>query len=101
MKTIVLGDSETVLLFALAGVEGRVISSAGEANEEIKRIRKSKAYGLLIVSEKIVEWSRDAIDALRFSKELPIIMDIPDKTGHNKGIKSLSDYVREAVGIRV
>ena len=101
MKTIVLGDKDTVLLFALEGVEGKVIENADQAVEEIRRIKKSRSYGLMIISEQVVEWASDLIYQLRFSKELPIIIDIPGSGGHKKGIKNLADYIREAVGIRV
>jgi V/A-type H+-transporting ATPase subunit F len=101
MKTIVLGDKDTILLFALEGVEGKVVESAQQAQEEIRRVRKARIYGLLVVTEQVVEWAGDAIAQLRFSRELPVVLDIPDANGHRKGVKQLPDYIREAVGIRV
>lgn len=101
MKTIVLGDRESILLFALEGTEGKIIQNQNEANEEIKRIKRARNYGLLIVTEEVEQWASEAIMQLRFSKELPLVLDIPGSGGHIQTKKNLADYIREAVGIRV
>ncbi len=101
MNLIVLGDKETALLFGLEGVESRIVENQENAIEEIKKIRKSRSCGLIVVTERVAEWARDLINQMRFSKELPLVIDIPDSRGHIEGIKTLSDYIREAVGIRV
>lgn len=101
MKTIILGDKDTVLLFALEGTEGKVIENQNDAIEEIKRIKRSRSYGLLIVTEEIAHWASDVITQLRFSKELPLVIDIPGAGGHVQSGKNLADYIREAVGIRI
>lgn len=101
MKTIVLGDRETVLLFALEGAEGKVIENQNEAVEEIKRIKRARTYGLLIVTEQIAHWASDPIAQLRFSKDLPLVIDIPGAKGDTEKGKNLADYIREAIGIRI
>lgn len=103
MKAFVIGDRETVLLFAMAGIEGTIVDNQdeNEINDEIKRIRKSKEYGLLIVTEKITTLAYDLINSIRFSREHLLIVEVPDKNGHIETGKSLADYIREAVGIRI
>ncbi len=101
MKLIVLGDKETSLLFGLSGMESRIIENQEDAINEIKKIRKSKSFGLIVVTERVAEWARELINQMRFSKELPLVIDIPDSKGHIEGLKNLADYIREAVGIRI
>jgi V/A-type H+/Na+-transporting ATPase subunit F len=101
MKTIILGDRESVLLFALEGTEGKVVENQNEAIEEIKRIKKARSYGLLIVTEEVAGWASESIMQLRFSKELPLVIDIPGSQGHIQSGKNLAEYIREAVGIRI
>ncbi len=101
MRTIVLGDKESVLLFALEGAEGKVIENQDEAIEEIRRIKKSKSYGILIVTEEVSQWASEAIMQLRFSKDLPLVLDIPGARGPVEAMKNLADYIKEAVGIRI
>jgi V/A-type H+-transporting ATPase subunit F len=101
MKLVVLGDKQTSLLFGLVGVECRIVEDQNTALDEIKKIRKTKNFGLIVVTERVAEWARDLINQMRFSKELPLIIDIPDHKGHIEGMKNLAEYIREAVGIRI
>ena len=101
MKMVFLGDRETHLLFSLEGMECRIVEKPEEAVEEIKKIKKTKAYGLLIVTQQVALWAIDQVNQLRFSKELPLVIDIPSAQGEIDTGKKLSDYIREAVGIRI
>lgn len=101
MKVFVLGDRETVAIFALGGMSGQVVDTPEKAVEELKRLRRTKEYGLIIVTEQIAVWAADWIAKARFSKEHLLILDIPGAGGPIDMGKSLVDYIREAVGIRI
>jgi V/A-type H+-transporting ATPase subunit F len=101
MKTVVIGDKHTVLLFSFAGIEGRVVDNEQHAIEQVKEIRKDKEYGLMIVTERVAQWAYIWINKTRFSKSNLLIVEVPDKNGHIETGKSLSDFIREAVGIRI
>lgn len=101
MKAVVIGDRETVTLFAIEGFEGIQVDSESEAMDAVRQVRRARTYGLLIVTEQVSEWAHEPLGVLRFSRELPIVIDIPDARGHRKTRHSLEDFIREAVGIRV
>lgn len=101
MKTIFFGDSETSTFFEFLGIETRVVENLDQFLDELKRVRKSKSYGLLIVTEDIVAFAREYIDSLRFSKELPLIIDVQSIKGSVKDKINLSDYIREAIGVKI
>ena len=101
MKVIFVGDGETALFFQLEGIETRVVENEIEFIEELKKIKKSKVYGLMVVTEDVVKMAKSSIDSLRFSKELPLVIDIPSIKGKVKEKISLSDYIREAIGVKI
>ncbi len=101
MDIIVLGSKEVVTLFSLGGIEGRIIENSESAVEELKIIGKSKKYGLVIVTEKVANWAKEMVDQLRFSKDLPIVVDIPDSSGHESISRVLPDYIRKIVGVKI
>lgn len=101
MKLFVLGDRDTVMLFALAGIDGKEVTDEETAISEIKRIRREGDYGLVLVTEQVSVWADEIIRKIRFSKSTLLITEIPDKNGHIETGKSLADYIREAVGIRI
>lgn len=96
-----LGDREMVTLFKMSGISGRIIENEQQAEQEIRELVRSREYGLLIVTEKIAAWSADTISRIRFSRSQVLVVEVPDKDGHLETGRTLSDYIREAVGIRI
>ncbi len=101
MKVIFVGDSETAQFFELLGIEARILENEESFAEELKRIKKTRDCGILIVTENVVSFTKDLVDSLRFSKETPLIVDVPSIKGKTQGRLSLSDYIREAIGIKI
>ncbi len=101
MKTIFFGDSETALFFELQGIETRVIENEFEFQEELKKIKKQKTYGLIIITEEVAYFAKSSVDRLRFSKDLPLVVDLPSIKGENKNKVNLYDYIREAIGVKI
>ncbi|MEJ5284229.1 MAG: V-type ATP synthase subunit F [Brevinematales bacterium] len=101
MKTIFFGDSETALFFELQGVETRVVESEAEFQEELKKVKKQKGYGLIIITEEVADFAKSSVDALRFSKDLPLVIDVPSIKGGESAKINLSDYIREAIGVKI
>lgn len=101
MKTIFFGDSETALFFELQGVETRVVESEAEFQEELKKVKKQKGYGLIIITEEVADFAKSSVDALRFSKDLPLVIDVPSIKGGERAKINLSDYIREAIGVKI
>lgn len=89
------------MMFALEGVEGRVVTGPTEAVEELKRARKTRDLGLVIITDEIEGWAPDLVAQIRFARETPLIVNIPGPTGHTAQATGLADYIREAVGIRI
>ena len=51
-KIIVLGDEETVTLFELLGIEGKVVNDFHEFESELYEIIKNPTNGMVLISEK-------------------------------------------------
>ncbi len=101
MKTIFFGDSETSLFFELQGIETRVVNNEAEFIDEFRKIRRQKTYGLLIVTAEVASFAKSQIDSIRFSKELPIIVEVSSLKGDVHTGKNLSNYIQEAIGIKI
>ncbi|MGC8764536.1 MAG: V-type ATP synthase subunit F [Brevinematia bacterium] len=101
MKTIFFGDSETATFFELQGIETRIVETRDQFFNELKKIKRTKNCGLLIVTEEIATFAREDVDLLRFSRELPLVIDIPSMKGEVKEKINLFDYIRGAIGIKI
>ncbi|AEG18980.1 V-type ATP synthase subunit F [Methanobacterium paludis] len=93
-QVAVMADSDTVTGFKLGGVkEGYPIKDMEEAEKTLKELVK-KDFSIIIITEKIADGIRETIDKFTKASTLPMIIEIPDKTG---SIKRESDPMRELI----
>ena len=79
MKILVLGAAADVRGFALAGVDGRVVSDAGSARREIDRVASAgEEIGLLMVSASLAQALQPDLARLRAAGPPPAILVLPE-----------------------
>lgn len=110
MKFYIIGSREIVLAFKLIGVEGavaenrnavlsafnRVTGKGGIANvptQELPQVLILTEEAASQIEEEEIQWQKKG--------KFPLIVEIPGLNGHLEGRKSLSDSIREAIGIEV
>ncbi len=102
MKITVVADEDTVLGLKLAGVnETYIVNSPIEAESKIRELSTHPDIGLIIITEQMGAKIRKLIpDIIR--KGIPIILEIPDKTGAVKGAEDpIRELVKKAVGVDI
>jgi len=99
MRFFCIGDAETVRGFRLAGVAGHAVESSQDAATALAAAAGDPACGILILSERTADGIRTQVDALRQTREHPLIVEIPGPDGREKNRKTLRQVVQEAVGI--
>ena len=99
MQYFVLGDEDTVLGFGLVGVPGQVVAGADEAQAAFRQVLSEREIGICIITEPIADLIRDLVESYVFTEEFPLILEIPDRHGHDKERPSLREVVNEAIGI--
>jgi vacuolar-type H+-ATPase subunit F/Vma7 len=111
LKYFVIGERELVLAFALVGVQGAVAVNRGEALEAFNRITgKGGAEAtpvdgehpkVLILTEGVSDMLAQEVLDWQKKGGYPLIVEIPGIQGHLKGRKTLTDAIREAIGVQV
>ena len=112
MQYFVIGERELVLAFSLVGVKGAVAMNRAEALDAFNRITgKGDAVSgvpvteerakILIITEEVSVMLEEEVTAWQLSGEYPLIVEIPGINGRMEGKKSLTETIREAVGISV
>ena len=96
----VIGDEDVVLGFRTAGITGRAVTNRQEALVALK-LAQEKDVGVVILTEEVSEMVRAEVEEIRFGEALPLIVEVPGMNGPLPGRKSLTDMIREALGIRV
>lgn len=113
MKYCVIGERELVLGFALVGVAGIVASTRDEALDAFLRATgqgtqlagsipvAEERTKVLILTEEISGMLEDEVREWQMGDDFPLIVEIPGLHGHLEGRKTLTDSIREAIGIHV
>ena len=110
MKFYIIGDRELVLAFKLTGVEGKVAYTREEVLEAFNRVTGQKTEistpceelprVLILIGVAVSLREREAIEWQK-TGQYRLIDEIPGLEGrlHNK--KTLTESIREAIGVQI
>lgn len=102
MKMYLISDNmDTCTGMRLAGVEGAVVSGKEELKAALDRVLADKEIAIVILTEKFGREYPDLIDEVRLSRSLPLLIEIPDRHGTQRGENFITSYVNEAVGLKI
>ncbi|HKG55383.1 MAG TPA: V-type ATP synthase subunit F [Anaerolineales bacterium] len=101
MKVLVIGHPEAVLGFSLAGVGGRVATTADEVNQALDEAQASKDVGIVLVTQDVAELIPARMEHLKLRSTVPLVVEIPAQGGAPEGEQSLGEIVLRAIGIRL
>lgn len=111
MEYFVIAERELVLGFMLAGVKGQAASNRQEALQAFQLMTgQSTSAGapvgvdrpkVLILTEDVADMLSSEVRSWQMEGKAPLIVEIPGLEGHIEGRKTLTDAIREAVGIQV
>lgn len=111
MEYFVIGERELVLGFMLVGVKGSAVSNRQEAldsflrvtgqDNSVSRMPVEDRPKVLILTEDVADMLSEEIKSWQMKGNAPLIVEIPGLQGHIEGRKTLSDAIREAIGIQV
>ena len=101
MKVLVIGHPEAVLGFSLAGVHGRAVTTAEEADKALDEALASKENGIILVTQDVAQMVQARVEHLKLRSTIPLVVEIPSPAGVPEGTPSLSDIVLKAIGIKL
>lgn len=110
MNFYTIGEREIVLAFKMTGVDGTVAQTRQEVLEAFNRVTGKGDSVMLpvesvpkvlilteraasLIQEEEIEWQKTG--------KYPLIVEVPGLSGEVKGKKSLTDAIREAIGIQI
>src|SRR5688572_6050546 len=96
MKVLVIGHPEAVLGFSLAGVGGRVATTAAEVNQALDEAQASKDVGIVLVTQDVAELIPARMEHLKLRSTVPLIVEIPSRGGVPEGQASLGEKIGRA-----
>ena len=101
MKLAALCDRDTAVGLQLAGIKETFVPDAN-AGKLWNEISERDDIGVIFITEKVAEELDRELKDFRLRKNIPIIIEIPDKKGRRKDhIDYVSHLIKKAVGVEV
>jgi V/A-type H+-transporting ATPase subunit F len=101
MKIAALCDIDTATGLHLAGVK-EVHVPKNNTREIWLEVSERNDLGILFITEPVAEEIEKELKEFRVRKDVPIIIEIPDKKGRKKDhIDYISHLIKKAVGVEV
>ena len=110
MNFYIIGSREIVLAFKMTGINGTVAENRSEALEAFNRLTGKGGFGnvptdehprILILSEDVASLIESEEIEWQKTGKFPLIVEVPGINGHVEGKKTLTDAIREAIGINI
>lgn len=102
MKMFLISDNvDTYTGMRLAGVEGVVIHSKKHLKEQLEKAFADKEVGIVLLTEKFGREFSDIIDDVKLNRRLPLIVEIPDRHGTGRKPDFITNYVNQAIGLKL
>jgi V/A-type H+/Na+-transporting ATPase subunit F len=101
-KIAIIADQDTVTGFMLGGIkEGYPVENIEQAGKTMEDLVKQD-YSIIITTEKIGDELRENIDRLTSERALPMIIEIPDKTGSiERETDPLRELIKRVIGVEM
>lgn len=101
MKIAAFCDRDTATGFKLAGVK-KIYTTDKNLLSIFNKIKNEDDIAILLITEKIAQDLGKYLKDFRIRNSVPIVVEIPDKTGHKKDhIDYVSHLIKKAVGIEI
>jgi V/A-type H+-transporting ATPase subunit F len=101
MRYFIIGDEDAVLGFGLVGVKGAVVRSPAQAQEAFSAALEQSEIGIVIITERVADLIRPQVDRFIFTRNFPLIVEIPDREGPVSGRPGIREMVNQAIGIKL
>ena len=101
MRYFIIGDEDAVLGFGLVGVAGAAVRNPSQAKEAFSLAMEQSDIGIIIITERVADLIRPQVDQFIFTRNFPLIVEIPDREGPIEGKPGIREMVNQAIGIKL
>ena len=72
-----------------------------ELKDILDKVMADKSIGIVLLTEKFGREYPDLINDVKLNHRLPLIVEIPDRHGTGRKPNFITDYVNEAIGLKL
>lgn len=101
MKFFLISDSTDAMIgMRLAGIEAVKVTTAADAEKAFLEVLKDENIGILLITNGVGELCPATVKTLKQGNR-PLLVTIPDGSDSDGKRDSITEYIREAIGIKI
>lgn len=102
MKYFLISDNvDTYTGMRLAGIEGVVVHERHEVEETLKRCMNDPEIAIVLITEKLKKLCPELVYDIMLHRRDLLLVEIPDRHGFGRDRDSISDYIKNAIGLKI
>lgn len=102
MKMYLISDNvDTYTGMRLAGVEGVVVHEEEQLKAELEKVLADKEIGIVLLTEKFGRDFPNLVNDVKMYHRTPLFVEIPDRHGTGRSKNFITDYVNQAIGLKL
>ena len=102
MKMYLISDNvDTVTGLRLACIDGVVAHTEDEVKKALGYAVNDGEIAILLITEKLAKSFPEFIKEVKLEHYKPLIVEIPDRHGSGRGKDFITNYVSEAIGLKL
>ena len=102
MKMYLISDNvDTLTGMRLAGIEGELAHGRKEAKAAVEKVLNDKKLGILLITEKLSFEIPEIVDDIKLNRRQTLLVEIPDRHGFGRQKNFITNYINEAIGIKL
>ncbi len=102
MRMFLISDNrDTYTGMRLAGVEGVIAHTREEVAKAVETALADSTIGIVLVTELLGQKYADIFTEIKENRRLPLLVEIPDRHGIGRKENFITDYVSEAIGLKL
>ncbi len=98
---LISDNTDTLVGMRLAGIPGTMAKTEEEIKRALKKSIDDEDVAIILITEKLAEMCKDLIYELKNSDIKTLIVEIPDSKSTKRKKDAITQYIRDAVGIKI
>ena len=102
MRFELISDStDTLVGMRLAGISGIMAKTEEEIKKALDDAIKDENIAIVLITERLSELCKDYIYELKNSDMKTLIVEIPDSNSASHKKDAITQYIRDAIGLKI
>ncbi len=102
MRFELISNSHDVIVgMRLAGIIGTLVRTEQEAKKALIEVMNKRDVAIVLINESLVETIQEVVSEIKKNIFKPLVVVVPDGKTIKKPRRSITEYIKESIGLKI